>query len=301
MTYAGWSTRSGQRRSESLTFSADPHPDPPPTGGREIARGRERTSAGRASPSRYATRSAGCSGSTGTYAPPAFATPSTAATISTDRGSDTPTSTSGPTPRSISARARRFARAFSSRYDTSSSPHSTAIAFGVWRACASNSSPSVLTGCECAGAPETGQREPSGIPDAAAHGLRSEAMTPTFVVSTGRSGSTLVSGMVRLHPDVLSLSDLFVNLLPGAFPPGPLTGDAFWDVLGRPRRRETLMLRLGIADDEILYRLGPGARFTAETGVPPLLLTTLPHLTDAPEALLDAIEGWARGLDARPA
>ena len=126
-------------------------------------------------------------------------------------------------------------------------------------------------------------------------------MTPTFVVSTGRSGSTLVSNMVRLHPDVLSLSDLFVNLLPGAFPPGPLTGDGFWDVLGRPRRRETLMLRLGIADDEILYRPGPGARFTAETGVPPVLLTTLPHLTDAPEALLDAIEEWTRALDARPA
>src|SRR5262249_28321545 len=65
-----------------------------------------------------------------------------------------------------------------------------------------------------------------------------------------------------------------------------------------PRKRMKLMYKHGIVFDEVLYRPGPGKRFTVDTGVPPLLLTALPHLTDAPEALYDEVrefvlkQGW---------
>ncbi|KQU66156.1 hypothetical protein ASC88_11390 [Rhizobacter sp. Root29] len=61
-----------------------------------------------------ASRSAGCDGSIGTYAPPAFSTASSATIKSNERGSETATRVSGLTPCAISRCASRFARRFSS-------------------------------------------------------------------------------------------------------------------------------------------------------------------------------------------
>lgn len=125
-------------------------------------------------------------------------------------------------------------------------------------------------------------------------------LTPRFVVSSGRCGSTLLSQMLHLHRDVLSLFDLFVTLIPLAFPTGPVSGEQFWELLTRPRRQHTLMLRLGISTPEMRYRPGLGRRFTAETGVPPLLLIALPHLVEDPDALLDELGEVVPTFDARP-
>src|ERR1700746_3045897 len=54
-----------------------------------------------ASPSMKERRSCGYAGSSGTYAPPALRMPSSPTTISSDRSTQTPTSTSGPTPNPI--------------------------------------------------------------------------------------------------------------------------------------------------------------------------------------------------------
>ena len=122
---------------------------------------------------------------------------------------------------------------------------------------------------------------------------KAESPAPIFVVSSGRCGSTLVSNLLRLHPDILSLSELLIMLMPGALPGGgPVQGPQFWALLSTPRKRMTLMYQLGIVFDEVLYRPGQGRRFTAETGVPPILLTALPHLTDEPEALYDEIHDF---------
>jgi tetratricopeptide (TPR) repeat protein len=123
---------------------------------------------------------------------------------------------------------------------------------------------------------------------------KAHSAPPVFVVSSGRCGSTLVSNMLRLHPDILSLSEFLVMLMPGTFAGGgvPIHGPQFWALLNTPRKRMTLMYKLGIVFDEVLYRPGPGRRFTAETGVPPILLTALPHLTDEPEALYDEIHDF---------
>jgi sulfotransferase family protein len=66
------------------------------------------------------------------------------------------------------------------------------------------------------------------------------AVPLTFVVGTGRCGSTLLSRVLREHPDVLSLSEFFGILrLAGAsgrsgFPVFDLTGEQLWDLLARP-------------------------------------------------------------------
>ncbi len=57
-----------------------------------------------------ARRSVGYCGSSGTNTPPALRMPSTAATISAERSTHSPTAVSGRTPRSRSARARTSER-----------------------------------------------------------------------------------------------------------------------------------------------------------------------------------------------
>lgn len=125
---------------------------------------------------------------------------------------------------------------------------------------------------------------------------------PVFVVSSGRCGSTLLSNMLRLHADILSLSEFLIMMSPGAFPGGGVSiyGSQFWALLSTPRKRMTLMYQKGIVFEEVLYRPGPGRRFTAETGVPPILLTALPHLTSDPEGLYDEIHDFVIAQGAHP-
>ncbi|MFG2525973.1 sulfotransferase [Streptomyces sp. NPDC048527] len=61
----------------------------------------------------------------------------------------------------------------------------------------------------------------------------------TFVVGTGRSGSTALSEILRLHPAVLSLSELLATIEPGALPEEPLDGEEFWEILALPGRSPT--------------------------------------------------------------
>lgn len=131
-------------------------------------------------------------------------------------------------------------------------------------------------------------------------------LPPAFIVGTGRCGSTLLSSFLRDHPAVLSLSELFVFLtdlggrIDQAFPEGPLSGRAFWRLLSTPHPRQTLMLRHDVMMDEALYRPGPGRRYTRESGVPALLATTLPHLFDAPEEVMDALAPFVQDGPAAP-
>ncbi len=122
-----------------------------------------------------------------------------------------------------------------------------------------------------------------------------------FVVGTGRCGSTILSDMVRLHPGVLSLSELFTSL--GG--PGPmgrkLSGSEFWDFIATPRYGGRQILRAA-PFKEILYPTGRNQKDTAafsiwDDGVPPISLITLPHLTPAFDRLYDHL---GRRLKAAP-
>ncbi|NSC20074.1 sulfotransferase, partial [Streptomyces albus subsp. chlorinus] len=131
--------------------------------------------------------------------------------------------------------------------------------------------------------PCTGTEGAVVAPDATAAPL-------TFVVGTGRCGSTALSQVLRLHPSILGLSELFATVEPGALPDEPLDGAEFWRLLASPRPFADRMIRDGTPVPEHLYPHSPG-RFAAGggQGVPALCLTTLPHLTDDPDALFDAL------------
>lgn len=124
---------------------------------------------------------------------------------------------------------------------------------------------------------------------------------PVFVVSTGRCGSTLLTNMLRLNAEILSLSEFFGMLLTGPFPPGELTGPDYWALLSTPHPFVTMAYRAGAPIEEFLYSPGPGSRFAAQTGIPPILVTPLPHLTDEPQRLFDEIGPFTQALPPAPA
>jgi len=76
--------------------------------------------------------------------------------------------------------------------------------------------------------------------------------SPVFVVGTGRCGSTMISDMLRKHPTVLSLSELFaavtdlMTLVPQAFPTGVIDASHFWRILSTPYPKTSLMKRYGL-------------------------------------------------------
>jgi len=117
-----------------------------------------------------------------------------------------------------------------------------------------------------------------------------------IVVSTGRCGSTLLSNMLRLNPEILSMSEFFSLLMPDPIPAGELNATAYWRLLSEPWVFFRHAYRLGLRVPEFLYAPGPGTRFTAASGIPPILVTALPHLSDDPEGLYDEVEAFVAGL-----
>lgn len=123
----------------------------------------------------------------------------------------------------------------------------------------------------------------------------------TFVVGTGRSGSTALSRVLSMHPDVLSLNELFASVShPDALSLKAHSGEEFWTLLTAPNQVFDTMIRSGTPLPEFLYTRHPGRYSAEETGIPALSLMVLPHLTDEPDALLDALEPKVRSWPARP-
>ena len=67
-----------------------------------------------------------------------------------------------------------------------------------------------------------------------------------FVVSTGRCGSTMLSNMLRLNPEILSLSEFFSLLMPDPLPAGELDAAAYWRLLSEPWVFFRHVYRLGL-------------------------------------------------------
>lgn len=126
---------------------------------------------------------------------------------------------------------------------------------------------------------------------------------PVIVLGTGRCGSTLLSTMLRDHPEVVSISELFSFVtdfgmrIERAFPNHPVTGEEFWAILAEPQPRQSLVLANGLQMPEVTYPWERG-RYTAADGLPPILQALIPHLDPcAPDLLFDALEGQ---VTARP-
>lgn len=111
-----------------------------------------------------------------------------------------------------------------------------------------------------------------------------------LVVGAGRSGSTMLSNLFREHPAVLSLSEFFRLFFPTALSPSVLDGAQFWELIGAPASHLSLFLQRDVPMPEFLYPFkDPSSRFTSSTSVPPILLVSLPHLTNDYEALYDEL------------
>lgn len=128
-------------------------------------------------------------------------------------------------------------------------------------------------------------------------------ISPVFVVGTGRCGSTMLSNMLRMHPDVLSLSEFMVAIadfggrISQAFRGAPIGAQELWAILGGCHPRQTTMVRHGCEVEEMIYPLRPGSRFNRSTGVPAVMFATLPHLTRNSDKLFDELRRFVMTLD----
>ncbi len=120
---------------------------------------------------------------------------------------------------------------------------------------------------------------------------RNAAPPGTFVLGTGRCGSTMVSGILAGHPDIASLSEFFTFLGTRSLLPGRISGERYWRRLSEQTRLYRRLFTAETAPREFLYP-GTDGRFPHDN-VPPVLATTLPFLSSDPDRLFDHLAEWA--------
>lgn len=128
------------------------------------------------------------------------------------------------------------------------------------------------------------------------------AFPVTFVVGTGRSGSTALSRVLRLHPEVLSVNELLASLSEPSrgLPREPVAGPEFWRILAEPNQGFDTLIRSGIPLPEFLYDSARGRYSAEDSGIPALSLMVLPHLTSEPDRLLEELASEVSGWPRRP-
>lgn len=124
-------------------------------------------------------------------------------------------------------------------------------------------------------------------------------MTLTFMVGAGRCGSTLLSRMIRSHPEVLGVSELFSALRNRPFRTGEPDGERFWSLLADPDPLSDALVAAGVRPPEWIYPYDSG-RFTAGEGIPAIAHMTLPMLTSSPDRLHDELAEEVTTWPARP-
>jgi hypothetical protein len=111
-----------------------------------------------------------------------------------------------------------------------------------------------------------------------------------FVISTGRCGSTAFSNVMRTHPEILSLSEVFSTLGgPRAFGTTPVDGSEFWRFLSALDADLAAVLR-STQVPEILLNLDHGL-----DDVSSLALVALPHVSSNHDRLLQEVRGEVSG------
>lgn len=116
---------------------------------------------------------------------------------------------------------------------------------------------------------------------------------PVFIVGTGRCGSTMLSKIVRNHPDILSVSEFFTSLASRAFLGRRLTGEAAFRRLNTLSPEGRALLENGFTVDEFLYEFTSGSRYQPYN-IPPIMGSTMPHITDDPERTWDELAAALR-------
>lgn len=137
--------------------------------------------------------------------------------------------------------------------------------------------------------------------------MTTHSYSPVFVVGTGRCGSTLLSSILNTHPDILSISEFFSFIsdlgtkIGDAFCEDAVSADYFWDLIGGCHKKQNLMLAYDVAMDEVLYPWKiPGYQHNDKTGVPAILQTVLPHLTEECDALFLQVRDFVLAQKEQP-
>ncbi|MDP0926903.1 sulfotransferase [Paracoccus onubensis] len=119
-------------------------------------------------------------------------------------------------------------------------------------------------------------------------GEAASSMRAALLLGSARCGSTLVSNILRQHPAVLSVSELFAAAGHNAFRPAVLNGARFWSHLAMPSAAMSQVANPDAAPGEFLYGCMAGSAHDP-WHCPPILAVTLPHLCDDPDALFDTL------------
>ncbi len=108
-----------------------------------------------------------------------------------------------------------------------------------------------------------------------------------FVIGPARCGSTLVSDILNLHHDILSISEFIASNGLDSLLRGKVTGASYWNRLSKASPILRMMITPETMPNEFLYRSDTG-RFPIHN-VPPILKMTLPHLSNNPDNLFESL------------
>jgi hypothetical protein len=120
----------------------------------------------------------------------------------------------------------------------------------------------------------------------------------TIVIGTGRCGSTMLSRLLQMHPQVLSLSKFWnvFRATGGIITSDEMSGEEFWQRITKPDIYSDGIEVAGISHDEFVYPADRG-RFDPAAGVP-VICRVLAQVTDDPDALYDRlaleVPAWPR-------
>ena len=102
----------------------------------------------------------------------------------------------------------------------------------------------------------------------------------------------MLSDILNSHPDILSISELFILQGRALLNFRRLTGNEMWSIVSKQTRAQRR--QLDSHSDALLYPVGtPRGRYSG-ADIPPVSWVTLPHITDRPDALLDELEPLIR-------
>lgn len=112
----------------------------------------------------------------------------------------------------------------------------------------------------------------------------------------------MISSLLSMHPEVLSLSEAFLGTAPDALQSSWMSGDEFADLCLVTNPLVVKMIGVGMDWDEGVCDFNvPDMRWT-KTSIPPIIHASVPHHSPDPErfdAVHDELEGWLRQQSAR--
>lgn len=119
-----------------------------------------------------------------------------------------------------------------------------------------------------------------------------------FIVGTGRCGSTLLSRMLAVSPEMVSIFEFFNGLQsPKRFAREKVSARELWSIIAQPHAFVTMVTSRGHRVEEVVYPFDrPGSRYGPGDDLPWLLVATLPRLSDEPDALFDETRDFVRTL-----